>query len=137
MSIWNKVLIGLIIVASLGFFYMALRTLKTHQHWRENAQRHEKKIEQFQKDSRQLIEGTGEGEGYQPGIDYLRLELNKLLVDRGRVWTGCKPQAGQQTQQTGLVSVATDPRGIAPKTVLYVFEGTDVRQGGRYLGEFP
>ena len=136
MSIWNKVLIGLIIVASLGFFYMALRTLKTHQHWRESAQRHEDKIEQVQEDSRQLIEGAGEGEGYQPGIDHLRLELNKLLVDRGRVWTDCKPQAGQQTQQTGLVSVATDPRGIAPKTVLYVFEGTDVRQGGRYLGEF-
>jgi len=136
MSIWNKVLIGLIIVASLGFFYMALRTLKTHQHWRENAQRHEKKIRQFQEDSRQLVEGAGEGEAYQPGIERLRLDLNKLLVDRGRVWTDCKPQAGPQTPQTGLVSVATDPRGIAPKTVLYVFEGTDVRQGGRYVGEF-
>jgi len=137
MSIWNKVLIGLIIVASLGFFYMALRTLKTHQHWRELTERHRDKIKHLQEeDIPRLVKGADEGKAYQPGIEHLRLDLNKLLVDRGRVWTDCKPQAGPQTPQTGLVSVATDPRGIAPKTVLYVFEGDDVRQGGRYVGEF-
>jgi hypothetical protein len=136
MSIWNKVLIGLIIVASLGFFYMALRTLKTHQNWRQKAHQHQVKIEQVREESRRLVEGTGENEAYQPGIERLGLDLAKVLVDRGRVWRDCKPQAGQQTAQTGLVSVATDPRGIAPKTVLYVFEGTDVQKGGRYVGEF-
>ncbi len=34
MSIWNKVLLGVIIVASLGMFYMAMRTLQTHAYWR-------------------------------------------------------------------------------------------------------
>ena len=38
MSIWNKILIGLIFVASVAFFYMAARTLKTHQYWRSVAQ---------------------------------------------------------------------------------------------------
>ena len=43
MSIWNKVLIGLISVASLAFFYLAVRTLKTRQHWQDLAQRLELK----------------------------------------------------------------------------------------------
>jgi len=38
MSIWNKILIGLIFIASVAFFYMAARTLKTHQYWKSVAQ---------------------------------------------------------------------------------------------------
>jgi soluble cytochrome b562 len=136
MNIWNKILVGLILVASLGFFYMALRTLRTHQHWRVLAQRLETKIQQVQEDNRQLIEGKGEGKEYQPGIDRLRLQLRKMLVDRGRVWTDCKPQLGGQTQQTGLVTLAVDPHGIDPKTPLHVFDAKGIQQGGRYLGEF-
>jgi hypothetical protein len=37
MSIWNKILIGFICVGSLGFFYLAMRTLKTQEHWRNYA----------------------------------------------------------------------------------------------------
>jgi len=136
MSIWNKVLIGLILVASLGFFYMALRTLRTHQHWREKAQQHEKRIKQFQKDNRQLVEGTGEGKQYEPGIERLRLDLQKMLVGRGRVWRDCKPQPGPQTIKTGQVAVTPDVRGIGEKTVLYLFEQTAADQGGTYLGKF-
>jgi len=44
MSIWNKVLLGFIFLLSLGFFYMGARTLKTHQVWRETAQKHEEAI---------------------------------------------------------------------------------------------
>ena len=33
MSIWNKILIGLIIVASLVLFYMSARMLKTQKYW--------------------------------------------------------------------------------------------------------
>ena len=39
-SIWNKVLIGLIFVASLAFSYLAMRTLKTHQRWMQTAYEH-------------------------------------------------------------------------------------------------
>ena len=41
MSIWNKILIGLIFVASVAFFYMAARTLKTHEYWKSVAQGYE------------------------------------------------------------------------------------------------
>jgi hypothetical protein len=37
MSIWNKILIGFIAVGSLVFFYLAMRTLKTQEHWRNMA----------------------------------------------------------------------------------------------------
>ncbi len=136
MSIWNKVLIGLILVASLAFFYMALRTLRTHKHWREKAQQHEKRIKQIQEDNRQLVEGKGEGKQYQPGIERLRLDLQKMLVGRGRVWRDCKPQPGPQTIQTGQVAVSCDVHGIGEKTVLYLFEQTDPGQSGSYLGKF-
>lgn len=139
MSIWNKVLIGLIILASLGFFYLAMRTLKTHQNWRAKAQQLEKKIKDLQRDNRLLLKGQGEdpdNEGYAGGIERLKLDLRKITAGRGRVWTDCKPQGGPQTQQTGQVGVATVARGIGQKTVLYVFDATDVLKGGRYLGEF-
>jgi hypothetical protein len=136
MSIWNKVLIGFILVASLVFFYMALRTLKTHQHWQELAERHDNKIKEIQQDNRQLIEGTGEDKGYQPGIEALKLDLRKELAGRGRVWTACKPLPGPQTAQTGEVAVACDVHGIGQKAPLYVFDDTDFRKGGRYLGQF-
>ena len=46
MSIWNKVLVGLICVASLALFYLAARTLRTHQYWCDLARQHEDKIDQ-------------------------------------------------------------------------------------------
>jgi hypothetical protein len=136
MSIWNKVLVGLILVASLAFFYLAMRTLQTHKHWRELVRDH--------------IEGTGEGPAYRPGIDWYRtnaeelqeqieaktLELRILLAQRGRVWANCRPRVDAGTKQTGLVAVDTSGRGIAEKTVLYVFDESHVQQGGRYVGEF-
>jgi hypothetical protein len=136
MSIWNKVLIGLIIVAALAFFYMAGRTLHTHKKWHESAQRHQKRIEETQQQNRRLEEGEGKGEDYRPGIDRLRLELQKMVADRGRVWTQCKPVAGQQTQQTGQVGVTVGQHGIPEKTLLFVFLEADADREGSYLGQF-
>ncbi len=141
MSIWNKVLIGLIIVASLAFFYMATRTLQTHKNWREKAQAHEHRIKEFQQQNRQLVRGVGEDEDYQPGIERLELELRKMAAGRGRVWRDSDPQPDPQTKQTGRVTVTTELHGIAEKTLVYVFDETDFdpvdpAKGGLYLGEF-
>ena len=46
MSIWNKVLIGLILLASIGFFILGARALKTHQYWREQALQLEQELAQ-------------------------------------------------------------------------------------------
>ena len=41
MSIWNKILLGFIFLASVAFAYMAARTLKTHEYWRNQAKAYE------------------------------------------------------------------------------------------------
>ena len=41
MSIWNKILIGFVFLAAAAFSYFAIRTLKTHAHWRSLAATYE------------------------------------------------------------------------------------------------
>jgi hypothetical protein len=130
MSIWNKVLVGLICVASLAFFYMAARTLKTHQHWRELARKCERKLDQVWADNQRLTDAERQR----------RVELRRLLLDRGRMWTKCDPKVKLNAQDgTASVAIAIDqaePHGIARKSILYAFEQADVQNKGRYLGEF-
>jgi molecular chaperone DnaK (HSP70) len=141
MSIWNKVLVGLICVASLAFFYMAARTLKTHQHWRELAIKCEKRLVQVQADNERLMEGdNNQTDPSQMGIRQRRIALRRLLLDRGRVWTKCDPKV-KLNAQDGAASVAiavdqTEPHGIPRNSILYAFEQADVQNKGRFMGEF-
>ena len=136
MSIWNKVLVGLIGVASLALFYVAARTMKTHQYWRELAIKREQQIEQLDRANQALADGAAG----QPGIRQLRLDLSKLVIDRGRQWVHCEPKvAVNPNDGTAVITVTIsdpDPHGIAPGAVLYGFEEADVSKGGHYLGEF-
>jgi hypothetical protein len=138
MSIWNKILLGVILAASLAMFYMAMRTLQTHRYWGDLANRFDKKIKDVEQQNRELEFGTDAGDGAaKPGIRQLELAIQKLTTLRGRVWYNCLPQ--QPNPQTGQVRVATDlpdPSGIAVNSVLYVFEEAEVSKGGRYIGEF-
>ena len=134
MSIWNKVLIGLIIVASLGLFYVSLRALQTHRYWRTAANKHEAKLAQLPKEIERLKYGEAEGEEC---VQSLRIALYKELIDRGRVWYNCAPQ--QVAAATGEVRVKISkpsPHGIIPNMVLLVFEEKGPKAQGRYLGEF-
>jgi hypothetical protein len=143
MSIWNKVLLGLIFVAAVAFFYLGARTLKTHQHWRERAQEFEERIAALDEENVVLVAGVErEGRVVEDGIRQLKIELEKLLLDRGRAWTECTPQgADPQTGQVHVVPGAPSPHGLVPNTVLFVFEGKrgveeEVENRGRYLGQF-
>ncbi|MCX7425128.1 MAG: hypothetical protein NTW96_05805 [Planctomycetia bacterium] len=134
MSIWNKVFIGLIIVASLGLFYVSMQALKTHKYWRTSANAHELRLAELPKEIENLKYGTEVAGG---SLQALRIELYKELIDRGRVWYNAMPQ--QVNPQTGEVRVGIEkpaPHGIKLKTVLYVFEATGPKAGGRFLGEF-
>ncbi len=135
MSIWNKVLIGLILAIAPAFFFFGARALKTHQHWRVKAAEAEKKLEELKKEN-SLLEDGNFAEGIR-GVRQVKLDLHKLLLDRGRVWRNVAP--GAPNPQTGAIMCTTDlpnPNGIAVKTVLQVFEQAPVAEGGRYLGEF-
>ena len=99
MSIWNKVLVGLIGVTSLVFFYMATRTLKTHAYWRELAQKHEAKIGQIQDENIRLVEGVyKEGEPAQSAPPMLQRCPDLLLAPPGG---GHRPHAAHHDLGAG------------------------------------
>ncbi len=140
MSIWNKILIGLIVVASLAFFYLSARMLKTHKYWGDLADKYETAIRNLRKENKNLKEGEKSGDELKPGIEQVRAELDKLITNRHRVWYNCTPTV-DINKQTGALSIKVtvdqpDPPGIRDRMILEVFEEAGVRQQGRYLGEF-
>jgi hypothetical protein len=136
MCIWNKVLVGLITVASIVLFYMAARALKTETYWSELAQKHERKIKQVNQENRDLLEGTAQ----QPGVRQLRMDMYKLLLDRRRAWWNCDPKGVKPGGDAALAEVTVDlpqpDKTIPKKQVLYAFEEAPVQSKGQYIGEF-
>ncbi|MGD0516682.1 MAG: hypothetical protein ABSA26_04035 [Thermoguttaceae bacterium] len=140
MSIWNKILLGLIVVCSLVFFYMSARMLKTQKNWSTLAEQYNKQISDLKKQDMVTEEGETVAGEFKPGIRQVRAELNKLTVDRQRVWYKCdsKVDINRQTH-TATIKVTVDqpnPSGIAEKSILYAFEDVPAAQQGRYVGEF-
>lgn len=140
MSIWNKILVGLICLAAPFLFYLSARMLKMSANWSGEAVRLQEQIKQVDKDNDRLINGVEKPDGtFEPGIRQLRVELHKIMVDRRRTWSKCVPIVKLGADGTAEITVTInepDPHGIAEKTVLYAFEEADTRQKGRYLGEY-
>ncbi|MFZ1935422.1 MAG: hypothetical protein WCB27_02770 [Thermoguttaceae bacterium] len=143
MSIWNKVLVGVIAFASLFLFYMAARAVKLQNTWSESALKHEARIKQLNDQNRELLVGNGN----QPGIRELKVELHKLLLDRRRVWPGCDPALRKPNRNLGTAEITATvnvvnasgdslPHGIAKGIVLYAFEELNVKNKGNVLGDF-
>jgi hypothetical protein len=142
MSIWNKVLLWLIGLASIGFLILGARTLKTHQFWMSSAKKLETSLGNevlrtgLHSEVRELNAEIGEQ----------RLQLHKLLVDWPQVWSNCAVQV--RPDRNSVVVVATieppadaagkvlAPHGIPAAGTLYAFEDTPAGEPGRYLGEF-
>lgn len=144
MSIWNKILIGLIFVASAAFFYLAMATLKTHQVWMQSAEKDfaaplaevTQKIETLQQgDALSRVDADSPTETM--GLVHVRVALHDILADRGRVWYQCAADnvLGAQGEITLSVPVPT-PHGIGMQHRIYVFEEKLPEQLGAYLGEF-
>jgi hypothetical protein len=133
MSLWNKILLVLIGLASLAFFYTAARTLKTYQYWGDKVAELTRSLEAQKEKNFHLVNNDQEGD---KGIRRLEADLQRLLTDRGRIWEKCEPQ---KVAVNGDVTVGTElsgsPNRISDKTVLYVFEDSE-GQSGAYLGEF-
>ena len=142
MNIWNKVLLSFIILVSLAFSYLAVKDLKLHRTWDAEAktllgtEQEPGEIEVEVRRQEELKNGVlSEGKIVTPGIRQLSIELNRLMLQRGRAWYNCQPM---RIDQNG-VQVKTalpDPHGITLKSVVYVFEQKAVGQGGSYLGQF-
>jgi hypothetical protein len=155
MCIWNKILLGLIFVASLVFFYFGARALKVQAVWRDNIRKHEDAIKALHKQLA-LLRGVEEAtEAAQMNLRKARNELHKLQF-RGRVWGPSLPDAkdavcdvtvqqvdlvkDEKTKQDTVRLAVTvpypTPHQIAPSLVCYLFDKADIEQGGKYLGEF-
>ena len=134
MSIWNKVLVGFILVASVVFFFLAARVLKTHAYWRSIAVKLEADLKVEQELEKEL-RGDSNKPDAPPGIRQLKVALRGVLVDRGRVWRNCEPGIVQPSGNLSVTTGLAEPK-IAVNTVLFAFEEKPIQDGGRYLGQF-
>ena len=130
--IYQVILVVLIYFATLGFLYLAARTLKTHRNWQTLAEKLEKEVASKQRENEVLQRGDAD----QPGIAQLKRQLDELSRKRGRVWYGVTP-AKVNDDGTASVSVpAPQPHLLAAKDVVFAFDEKSLKEGGRYLGEF-
>jgi hypothetical protein len=132
MSIWSKVLLGLILVASAALFYLATSTLAANRAWREAAKSYDAPLDRARKEAAQIEEGNDSATPPVPSLSQLDVKLHDLMVGRGKVWRGCVAKSEQNLQILVEVPVP-DPHLINDKMVLYVFEEGE---GGHYLGEY-
>ncbi len=141
-------------VASFVFCIYAAMVLKTRAKW---VKEHDTLETQLAKTNEE-IERTTRGdpkdiEGKTPSLIGLRDQIERITLDRGRVWRGCVP-AGID-RNTGTITVNTSPppdpanpaaaapkkNNIQAKTILHVFrEGQKNAESpmvpAAYLGEF-
>ena len=153
MNIIGKMLIGLILIASFGFLYLAASMLSTEGAWQQLVVQKQQALDQAlaakdhaeQGGSRARLAIYRVDDGLpkpnpadpadQLGVEQYKIVLNALIVDKGRVW---QARRGQVTP-TGDITLQIEkpePAAIKDKVMLYAFESKGVQEGGRYLGEF-
>ena len=96
------IMVFLVFSAASVAMWFSMQTLKAHQVWREilHGQPGDRaaglipQTEKLRQENQQLEFGKDAPDGkiLKPGIVQLYLELAKVLYDRGRMWTDCKPE---------------------------------------------
>jgi hypothetical protein len=144
MYIWNRVLLGVILLLSAVLLVLGARALKTHQYWREIALRLEQELKEQQR-LRRILTGVASPEeieeakqkGLIPAtLPEMQVAVHELLLRRGPVWYGCQPRGVDPTTGAARVVVSVPNHQIAPKTVFWVFDERLPAQGGTFLGLF-
>ena len=125
MNIWSKVLVSLILVASLPMFYLSLRLLKTNDAWRSEAKK-------WQAQVHQLVEGPPDLPTLTEELRAAQVKAHDIVVDRGRVWTKANPEkAFNSNNGKGSVTIESPaPHRLTPKMILFAFDPTG------YIGEY-
>ncbi|MBN2579870.1 MAG: hypothetical protein JXB10_12855 [Pirellulales bacterium] len=136
MYLWNKILLGVIIVVAMVFFYFAARAVNIHASWLEATQKLEKEISDTQAENEKLLEGGGVEAPEEIGLRDARLALHRLTVDRPRAWRNCDAEVRTNPLSIQVTIGKPDPSGIKEKMILFAFEEPGVQEQGRYLGEF-
>jgi len=133
-------LLVLIAIASLGFFHAAARTVWTYKYWANKANDFERALEKRNKEIVSLRTADHEHprEDKTIGVDQLRIDLGRVLANRGRIWTKCEKQRAA-TVPSGITEVALstdEANAFSDKMLVYAFEEGDDQSPGKYLGEF-
>lgn len=132
------ILLALVFLASIVFWYLAARTLKTQAAWRALAVQAEKEVAQLQQEQEELLEGIPAApEGSPLGINQIKHQLHRIALDRGAAWRGAtKEKVDAQTGKVELTIKSPEPHGLSEKMAVFLFEEKKALDGGRYLGEF-
>jgi hypothetical protein len=135
--VYQAILVAFVFLGTVTFFYLAARTLATHNAWGAAAKRMQNELESVEKQTQELTRGGPPDDKGQPnprGIAQLREDLYKLAVDRG----GALFDVGVEGVKDGAVQLAFKAagHGLVPKAVLFAFDQTPFEEGGRYHGEF-
>jgi hypothetical protein len=136
---WYHITLGaLIMLLSLGWFYLAARVLQTQTAWRGEIAKYETALAEEAKIHNKLVSGGADAQGKEHlSLSQLRTDLEKMLQGRGRVWAQVAQKA--VAPDTGAITAQIDqpnPAGLEKNMVLYVFDDTDAGSGGQFLGEF-
>ncbi len=143
----NVVLVVCIFIASIFFWYLSAVVMKIHATHRAPIAQLEQEIKQLRQENEALESGTDDqavvARLEQAGVSIDRgalreskLQLRKILLDRGRVWFDAQPNTvgGDGTAQLTIEDPV--PHGIASGSILYAFEQGPANEGARYLGKF-
>jgi hypothetical protein len=140
-------------LAALGLVIVGSMSVKTHLHWRKQYDDLTKKLAAAQRAG--LLLERGDPLQVEPTRDTLndwsvrdlQIKLDRLLLDRGRVWRRCTPgaPAANGVQVSTVPPTETgdpgDPstapaNGIGANTVLYAFIENENKHPIAFLGEF-
>ncbi|HET6882334.1 MAG TPA: hypothetical protein VFI31_19370 [Pirellulales bacterium] len=134
MSIWSRVLVGLIFLMSLVFLYFAAKTLAAHRNWQLAVQSYDLPLEKAEKDRTLLEEGDPNATPPVPSITDLEVKLHDLMTGRGKVWRGCGvKKIDEGTLELTIEVPFPEPNQIQDKMVLYLFEEGEP---GNFIGEY-
>lgn len=144
----------LVFIGAAAFLWIASMTLKTHDFWRTRYESLTKEIKEAEAEQQKYLQGDlNEVNQTEDSLRSLRAELDRSLIERGRVWRECTPALppSNATPESFTIQVRTvpaslqqgtnpQPNGIIVKTVLYAFAEAQDEDGWRvpaaYLGEF-
>jgi hypothetical protein len=82
----------LVFAAAGALVFLTAATLRTHQEWRSAYNALTRKVEQRELDKQKLLVGVqGEADETAVSIREAEAELQRVIMDRGRVWRGVLP----------------------------------------------
>ncbi len=135
MSIWNKVLVGLVIVVGLAYLFFAATALKARSYWGESSNKHEEALATVAQEKQLLMDGVA-AEG-KPGVRQLAQEVHGMVIGRGRVWRGSVPKLVKaETGEATVVTHLPAPHRDALKAQMFVFQEPTAQGQAAFLGEF-